>query len=179
MKKKIGLMLLVVVFICSVAMPAMAATSTATAAKKAYKTFLGKRTVSASKVIDIDGNGIPELLMAGNSGGGWYYALCTYNKSTKKVVVLKKVGAGKNYPACFMYNTSKKQVYFNQESTGGANEVIVKVSGTKVTTSATFKSTRNYPKFTYTYKVNGKKVSEKTWTSKRKTALKGFKTFMK
>lgn len=177
LKKKICLFFLAAVLICSNTMPAMAASAAYTAATKAYKTYMSKRSVFGSKIVDVDKNGIPELLMQCNYSGKWYYTLCTYNKKTKKVVILKKVEAGKDFPECLQYNVSKKQVYFNQSSTGGAKEIIVKVNGTKISTVSTFQSIRNYPGFTYTYKVNGKKVSYNTWSQKRTAARKGFKNY--
>ncbi|MDO4339872.1 MAG: hypothetical protein Q4C91_17550 [Eubacteriales bacterium] len=175
MKKKTGLILLILVLVFSNTMPAMAASASYTAASKAYKTYMSKRSVNGSKIVDVDKNGIPELLMKCKYNGYWYYTLCTYNKSTRKVVVLKRVSFGKDYPACFQYNTSKKQVYFNQESTGGMIETVFKVNGTKVSKVISFRSMRNYPGFTYTYQVNGKKVSYNTWSKKRTSTLKGFK----
>lgn len=178
MKKKIGMLFLIMILVFSNTMPAMAASAVYTAATKAYKTYMSKQTVNGSKIVDIDKNGVPELLMKCQYKGTWYYTLCTYNKSTRKVVVLKRAAFGKDYPACFRYNTSKKQVYFNLESTGGMMETIVKVNGTKVSKVIAFQSLRNYPGFTYTYKVNGKKVSKSTWSKKRTAALKGFKNYI-
>lgn len=179
MKKRISLFFLVMVLVFTNTMPVMAASAKYTAAAKAYKKYMSKRSVYGSKIVDVDKNGIPELLMQCNYKGKWYYTLCTYDKRTKKVAVLKKVMAGKDYPAAFRYNVSKKQVYFCQESTGGSKEIIVKVKGKKVSTVATYQSKRKYPGFSYTYKRNGKKVSQKTWSKKRKAALKGFKNYRK
>lgn len=177
MKKRISLFFLVLVLIFSNTMPVMAATKTYKAAEQAYKKYLKKKSVHGSKIVDVDKNGVPELLTECRVNGRWYYMLCTYNKKTKKVVVLKKVMVGKDFPESFRYNVSKKQVYFNQSSTGGAKETIVKVKGTKISTVKTFQSIRKYPGFSYTYKVNGKKVSYNTWKKKRAAATKGFKNY--
>lgn len=177
MKKKLCALFLIFVLVFTCTMPAAAATSTYKAAVTAYGKYMKGKSVGEKKIVDVDKNGVPELLMDAKFNKTQCFALCTYNKKTKKVVLLKKVPVGKYYPDCLKYNTSKKQVYFNQSSTGGAKETIVRVKGTKISTVTTFQSLRNYPGFTYTYKVKGKKVGNSTWSKARNSAMKGFKSY--
>lgn len=160
-KKRIFVMLLSLCMIVLLAAPAAAGTSAkAAAAKKAYTDYMKKRSVTYYRLTDLDKNGVPELLLCENYG---VYKLCTYNSKTKKVIVRKETFDKWWNPENFRYNLSKNRVLLTGASTGGATFTIVKVQGLNIKTIRTLESRRNYPGFSYTYYVNKKKVSEKTF----------------
>lgn len=166
-------MLLSLVMLLNMAapMPVAAASAKATAAKKAYTKYMKKYNVSYYRLTDLDKNGIPELLFAETYGTQY---LCTYNYKTKKVVKLKSAYDKWMNPENFCYNTSKNRVLLSGVPSHGAELTVVRVKGTKLVTIRTLESRRNND-YTYSYYVNKKKVSEKTYNKYRDEIYKVLK----
>lgn len=183
-KRMVSLFLLVVLsvgLIAGTAAPAQAA-SAATKAKQKYKSYVTKKNGSyrMASCIDIDGNGIPELLYqdwstTSTSGKNYVY---TYNKSTKKMIKLASLDSGKGGSSYApYYNKKKHMVALPFFTTGDGKYVFYKVSGTKMTKDSTYYAKRYYAGRTnkWKYTINGKKVSQSAYNKKLKAKLKGYK----
>ena len=152
--KQLFLVSLCAIFLCGFSMNISAA-SVKDTAKTQYKSFISKYNVGGYAIADIDQNGIPELCYYNQSSSK--HCVMTYNKNTKKMQVLCSMPMGKN--CCGFYSTKSHQVALVTANTGGAYWKIYKISGTKATLVKTYRSSRQYPGFTYIYKKNNSKIS--------------------
>ncbi|MDO5548902.1 MAG: hypothetical protein Q4F79_10500 [Eubacteriales bacterium] len=176
-KRVVSLFLLVALsvgLIAGTAAPAQAA-SAATKAKQKYKSYVTKKNGSFqyAKIIDIDGNGIPELLYndwSNTSTSGKTYVY-TYNKSTKKMVKLKSMYFGKGYAP--YYNKKKHMVVLTFFTTRDGKYAFYKVSGKKITKDSTYYAKRGATG-AWKYTINGKKVSQSTYSKKLNAKMKGY-----
>ncbi len=135
-------------------MDAQAAPSKKTVTK-AYKKYVSENSITKYKQVDIDGNGIRELLYRDVS---WNVGVCTYNSKKKKVVKIKSVAVGKAEPKIY-YNKSKKSFFLIHADTGGYECYAIRLKGTKKTTKRKMLYTNGKFK-KVRYKINGKKVSQ-------------------
>ncbi len=127
-------------------------------AKKKYDKYIESHDLASSVIVDIDKNGIPELLCFKRSNLKAY--AFTYNKKTKKMVKLCSRSSGKGYGS--YYSVKKKQVVLCSSNTGGSSWYVYKISGTKAKLVKKCVSTRKGVG-SFTYKINSKRVSQKTW----------------
>lgn len=122
---------------------------------KAYKKYASRNDITKFKQVDIDGNGIREMLYRDVS---WNIGVCTYSAKKKKVVKIKEISAGKASPVIY-YNKSKDAFFMVHADTGGYEGYAIRLRGTKkktlrkmIHTNGKFKKRR--------YRINGKKVSQ-------------------
>lgn len=174
--KQVCCILLAVMLCISMSVPTMAASAKYNAAVASYRQLINQSS-GRYKVIDLDGNGVPELIVYNSSR--WANQVYTYNTSTGKKKCLKTVPVGKSYNARAQYSKSKHQVAFYTSNTGGNTIYIYTVKGLKVTKSleAEYLNGR-YGRFDSAYrmgyKINGKRVSLSIYNKKVTAALKGF-----
>lgn len=174
--------MLTLILCISCSVPAMAATAKYKQASKAYQTWLRKNTRSGAlsyDIIDLDGNGIPELLVSGHESN---YTACTsyiftFDIKKNKMVKLKSCVLGKAHGNQVYYNTKSQMFTLSTANTGGSTLWFYKWNGKKITKVATYDYSNS--KFTNSrtpeYKINGKKYSQSTFSSKLNNALRGFK----
>ncbi|MDO4299270.1 MAG: hypothetical protein Q4C59_12480 [Lachnospiraceae bacterium] len=162
--------------------PAAAVTANYTRASKAYKAWLKKMTSGQYNsleydIVDLDGNGIPELMASGYSKEGPYSYVYTYDAKKGKMVRLKKLGLGRIMGSGITYKKSKKMFIIMSSDTARSRIWFYKVKGTKITKAAVyeFRSLTQYPKGP-NYLINNKKCSQSTYTKKIKNAQKGFRS---
>ena len=122
------------------------------------------------KVIDIDRNGVPELMY--NYHGN--KMLFTYNKRTRKVVRVKYMASQSQYNAPMYYNSKKKMfVMVSSDNYGNQTYRFFKLSGTKVSNKGTCSCTNNAYGRTV-YRVKGKIVTRSKYNRQVKIMLKGY-----
>lgn len=174
-RKRLGCLALTAMLLCSATIPSFAANNKAAAARASYRAYI--RQVSdgelAYKIVDVDGNGIPELIIHGS--GFLENEVYTYRYSDRKRIKLKGVKYGKGYAMKLKYNTKKHQVEIPRGDTGGYIIRFYKVKGTKLSQIKKFeyRNSKHYKK--YGFFVDGKKVSEKSFNKKYNAATKGFR----
>ena len=117
--------------------------------------------------MDIDKNGIPELLCSSLHKENRLY---TYDYSKKKMVLLVKSDLGRNWPnsEIMMYNTSKKTVEILFMDTKKSIRKFYQLKGTKLKTIKTYE-------WGSVCKINGKKCSRSTYSKKLNKDLKSYK----
>ena len=151
------------------ATPAAAKTISKSTLKKVYKSWLIKHDYdldySTLTFVDIDKNGVIEAICQGNSIDA---CLLTYNKSKRKVVIVKRGTEGKVYSP-FSYNKKKHMFASCGASRWDEWATFYKLKGKKAIQK----------KYFYTdyevYKVNGKNVSAASYQRQFEAAKKGFK----
>lgn len=148
------------IFILAFSMTASAA-STSDIAKKQYRSFLSKNNIGGHAIVDIDANGIPELIYFNNST--WKNVVMTYDKSAKKMKVLCSMASGKGY-GCY-YSYKNRQVALSTGSTGGSTWKIYKISGTRATLSVTYTCKHGGIGSKWVCTKNGKSISSTTFTN--------------
>lgn len=146
-------------------------------AVKKYKKYL-KNKNGTYEIVDIDKNGIPELLFHNDSTADHY--VFTYDRKNKKMIKIRQQVSGKAYYMPVMYNAKKHQVNFRSGATQAyTGDIIYKISGKKAKKVIKFESycEKNWQKHTshMVYLINGKKKNYKTYNKKYKKYLKGFK----
>lgn len=111
----------------------------------AYKKRIAKNASGLSKnprykKVDLDGNGIKELLVHNGCGMVVY----TYSKKKGKAIRLAKMGdegglgKGNNWP--LYYSKKKHRVLIGYQNTGGVYWKLVKIKGTKAKTLKRYSS---------------------------------------
>lgn len=151
--------------------PTMAASAKYNAAVASYRSYVrGKR--GNYKIVDIDGNGIPELIMHNCSWG--LNEVRTYNPKTRKNIRLGSIGYGKGYNMVMKYSRKCHTVMLSNYNTGGAMYYIYKIKGTKST--RVVKAEAFNGKFDSGYKINGRKVSHSTYNRMINKYMKNSKT---
>ena len=152
--------------------------ATKTSTLKAYKTLATGRYKKyidglydcKYKIIDVDKNGIPELLI--KDFDNWEVRAYTYNPTSSKMVKLKTLRYGKG--GILEYNTTTHYLGFVTGDTGGYTEYIYKLSGVKLKKVTTIKFCNG--KFEKEgYKINKKRVSTKKYKKYYKKRIKSFK----
>lgn len=138
-----------------------------TLATEKYKNYVKNLWNCKYKIIDVDKNGIPELLI--KDSDNYKVIAYTYNSKSNKMVKIKSLSFGKG--GMLKYNTKSHCLSFVTADTGGFREYIYKLSGTRLKAVRTI--TYNNGKFgKQGYKIKKKKIS----SSKYKKYLKGFKS---
>lgn len=165
--KKLSLIVFILVLSMLCAVPVCAAPS-AKIVENAYSVYRRKRGVTNYKLVDIDKNGIKEMLFITSE---YRIGVCSYSKAKKKVVKLASVNMGKYYPYVY-YNKGKKQFALSNADTGGARYWVYKVSGAKAKRVKTLKSARQYPSFNYKFYINGKRKSQAAFERAYRKILK-------
>lgn len=177
MKKKLRKLFCVVlaVMLCmGTAAPVMAASGDQAIAIAKYKAYL-KKNKGWYSMIDIDGNGIPELIIHNRTK--MRNELYTYSPSAKRTVCLKYMGWGKDWMKP-KYSRTLHTVLFPISDTGGYKWYAYQVSGTKAklvlrTEYINGRHARLGSKYKKGYKVNGKRVSKATYSAKMATVAAG------
>lgn len=174
--KQLVCILLAVLLCIPAAAPVSAASAKYTRAEKAYKKWISKNQVVHYDIVDIDGNGIPELLAA-NYGESRVY---TYHNGKKKMVLLKKIDSGRagmSGASAITYNCKKKTFTLLTGSTADATKYVYSVKNRKASKELTL--TYDYGRYTAsrkpTYYKNGKKVSRSTYKKALKTTTKKYR----
>jgi len=122
MKKKAAAAMIVLAMAGTAGTPAtVSALSKKEQAMNAYKNFLNRHT-GKSAIVDLDKNGVPELVY---SEPMLYGAVYTYNVKKGKRVCLKKVRYGKD--GYIGYHKKKKMFVLCNSDTGGGRYVFFKV----------------------------------------------------
>ena len=154
--------------------PVQANATVSSDAKAAYQKKMNNYSSSTKyKIIDIDKNGIPELLVADYMEP----TVFTYNKKSGKI---KKLMAGFSYDTIY-YSTRKHMAVVINHGSGWTWYKFYKISGLKAKKKAIYKYQKVYvqsggkSKNYWKYTINGKKVSLKKIRSRLKKALKGYK----
>ena len=157
--KQLCCILLTVILCTGMTVPAMAASSRYyNAAVSSYRNYMrGKR--GSYRIVDVDGNGIPELLMHNSSAG--INEVRTYNPRTRRNVCVGSIGYGKGYNLPIKYSRKCHTVMVCNANTGGNIYYIYKINGTKAT--RVVKAERFNGKFQRGYRINGRKVSGTTY----------------
>ena len=169
--KQLCCILLTVILCMGMTVPVMAASSKYNAAVSSYKKYMrGKR--GSYKIVDVDGNGIPELLMHNSSAG--INEVRTYNPKTRKNVRVGSIGYGKGYNLPIKYTRSCHTVMVCNANTGGSEYYIYKIKGTKAT--RVVRAERFNGKFKSGYAINGRKVSYSTYNKTINRYMKNAKT---
>lgn len=176
--KKLCCILVVFVLCFSIPVPVMAASAKYNAAVSCYKKYIGKNS-GTYRIIDLDSNGIPELVMHNKSN--YCNEVFTYNTSTRKMKCLKSIGMGKGYNMRVQYSKGKHQVVLPTASTGGSIIYIYTVKGQKISKvlEAEYingRFERFGSEYRLGYKINGKRVSLSTYNKKLAAATKGFQS---
>lgn len=150
-----------IMMLCLLLLPATVnAASAKSKAKKEYKTFIAHKNCDY-KIVDVDGNGIPELLMK-YRGLNLVYG---YNKKQGKMVQLISSDSGRyqDSTASIFYSKKYHKVGISCGYFGGQEIKFYKISGKKAKLKSTYESYRG------SYTINGSSVSEDTFNSKLNT----------
>lgn len=179
MKKKLRALcciLLALVLTFGISAPASAAASARyQAAVKAYHAFLARRS-GPHAIADIDGNGIPELMLFYNYTNYVY----TYNYSARKMVGLSALPVGKGYNLRVKYNTKSHRYALSTANTGGSCTYIFQLKGQKAVRVHKFQyyNAKSYNPFCGGL-INGKRVRTSTYNILLNRMLQGYKTLPK
>lgn len=148
-------------------------------AETAYKDWLRKQNhsawISRYEIADIDGNGIPELMVTG-------YAfdvastVYTYDTRTSKMKKLVSAYLGRASNGLF-YNPAKKMFYLVSSTTTDLIYTVYKYSDGKLkkTDKYSYHVDKMSAKWKTTYKISGKKYTQAKWNSKWKKASRGYR----
>lgn len=154
------------------------ANSNAQIAENYYYLYLSQTALSGSNeydsdcydIVDINGDKIPELLLAKQSGTTYLY---TFDFSTYRLRELKSRPLGKMKVDMY-YSKKKHLVCFIQGDTGGKTYTVFKYKGKKV--KKQYKLTWYNGRYTKEgYKYNGKRISQSKGERKEKNITKKFK----
>ena len=159
--KKIFTLILFLCMAVLMTLPASAAKKakprTIAKANAAYESYVAEKGIKKAEYVDIDGNGINELLAMFPD---YKYGVCTYNIGKKKVVCLKRVSIGKYFTCPIYVDTKNSQFTLTRSSTAGTVYTTWKLSGSKVTRVTQISSLRNGGAGSpYISRENGKIIS--------------------
>lgn len=155
--KKLGCIILSVFMCFTTTVPTMAASSAYRAAVSSYMNYMRGKT-GYYKIIDVDGNGIPELIANNRTRGYNYNEIQTYNPQTKRNIRVAKIGYGKGQNMPFKVSRTCHTVMLPNGNTGGMLYSIYKINGTSA--KEIVKAECFNGKFQKGYAINGKKVSK-------------------
>lgn len=176
--RKLCCIMLATMMCVTMSVPVMAASAKYNAAVAAYQKYL-KSNSGNTWLADIDGNGVPELIMHNTTTHA--NEVHTYNTKTKKRKCLVRKDYGRGYDSPIKYSRSKHTVLVTQADTGGYTTYIYKVKGAKATRVAKAeyingRFARFSTQYRQGYKINGKSVTKKTFNNKIKSLMKKSKT---
>ena len=170
MKKKLRKLLcilLTAVLCLGIAVPASATSSKYSAATNAYYSYMRGKS-GYYKIVDIDKNGVPELLI--NDRSKTANEIYTYNTKTRRIVRLGSIMYGKGYRMPIYYSRTSHTAMICNANTGGQTYYLYKINGTRATRLVNGEVYNG--KFQSGYSINGRKVSRTTF---RKTIRKYMK----
>ena len=145
-------LLLVSCFILSSSISAAPSKKTVTLA---YRSYCAQNKYKAVKQLDIDGNGIRDLVYQNHAN----YGVCTYDSKTKKVIKLASADMGRSYGQGKLYYR-KGYFFLYHLDTQSYTFYRYRIKGKKITNTKTFHADlRNYR-----YYVNGRPVSNRLFT---------------
>lgn len=124
--KKLGCIILSVFMCFTTTVPTMAASSAYRAAVSSYMNYMRGKT-GYYKIIDVDGNGIPELIANNRTRGYNYNEIQTYNPQTKRNIRVAKIGYGKGQNMPFKVSRTCHTVMLPNGNTGGMLYSIYKI----------------------------------------------------
>ena len=153
MKKRIGILLFLMLLLL-IAVPVSAKPSKSTV-KKAYQTYRIKKGIHQYKLVDVDKNGVQDMLYCKDERMG----VCSYKTSKKKVVLVKRAPMTGKAPLTLYYNKSKHYFGWCQGDTGGGKYTIYKLKGTKAKSAIAIKWANGRLQPAY-WKKNGKNISK-------------------
>ena len=152
-RKRIGILLFMLMLLL-IAVPVSAKPAKSTV-KKAYQTYRIKKGINQYKLVNIDKNGILDMIYCKDERMG----VCSYKASKKKVVLVKRAPMTGKAPLTVYYNKSKHYFGWCQGDTGGGKYTIYKMEGTKAKSTISIKWANG--KFEPAYqKLNGKNISD-------------------
>ena len=96
-------LILFAILACLCAAIPVSAKPSANTVKNAYEKYKSKKGIYRSLYVDIDKNGIVDMIYTRNGALG----VCSYSSSQKKVVKVKEVAGTGKAPSKVYYNTSK------------------------------------------------------------------------
>lgn len=172
--KQLLCVMLAVMLCMSAAAPVMAANRNQAIAIAKYKSYL-KKNKGRYSMVDIDRNGIPELVLHNTTK--MRNELFTYSPKLKRTVCLKCQYWVKN-KAMPKYSVSSHTVVFPASDTGGHSYFAYRVSGTKAklvlrTEYINGRFVRFGSQYRKGYKVNGKRVSRAVYSAKLASVSRG------
>lgn len=137
------------------------AQTSAAKAKSKYSSFVKKNRINSYKVVDIDKNGIPELLYFDSKT--LKQVVSSYNAKTGKMVTLCSSKTGKICDIYYKVSAHKVVLRFN--STGDNNFYVYQVKGLKAVRTGTYIATRGSNRV-WKRTINGKRVSDNVYWNK-------------
>ena len=152
-RNQIGILLFMLILLL-VAVPVSAKPSKATV-KKSYETYRIKKGIYQYKLVDIDKNGILDMIYCKDERMG----VCSYKSSKKKVVLVKRAPMTGKAPLTVYYNKSKHYFGWCQADTGGGKYAIYKLKGTRAKSAIMIKWANGRLQPAY-HKKNGKSISD-------------------
>lgn len=134
MKRKLYYPVLSAAICAGLLFPAIGAIAATDPARACYSDYLNRNLATRYNsygydIVDINGDGTPELLFTQMIGGKSY--LYTYNAATNTMKKLKAAKLGKSSPIMY-YSTKKHQVCFVQGDTGGYSYTVWQYKGKKI-----------------------------------------------
>ena len=163
-------LILFAILACLCAAIPVSAKPSASTVKNAYDKYKSKKGISCSLYVDIDKNGIVDMIYTRNGALG----VCSYSSSKKKVVKVKEVAGTGKAPSKVYYNTSKHYFGWCTGSTGGGDYYIYKLKGTTATRKIHLKWRNQKGGGPYN-KLNGKTISDAEF-DKQKNKIWNYKS---
>ena len=163
-------LILFAILACLCAAIPVSAKPSANTVKNAYDKYKSKKGISRSLYVDIDKNGIVDMIYTRNGALG----VCSYSSSIKKVVKVQEVAGTGKAPSKVYYNTSKHYFGWCSGSTGGGDYYIYKLKGTTATRKIHLKWRNQKGGGPYN-KLNGKPISDAEF-DKQKNKIWNYKS---
>ena len=163
-------LILFAILACLCAAIPVSAKPSANTVKNEYEKYKSKKGIYRSLYVDIDKNGIVDMIYTRNGALG----VCSYSSSKKKVVKVKEVAGTGKAPSKVYYNTSKHYFGWCTGSTGGGDYYIYKLKGTTATRKIHLKRRKQKGGGPYN-KLNGKTISDAEF-DKQKNKIWNYKS---
>ena len=163
-------LILFAILACLCAAIPVSAKPSANTVKNAYDKYKSKKGIYRNLYVDIDKNGIVDMIYTGNGALG----VCSYSSSIKKVVKVQEVAGTGKAPSKVYYNTSKHYFGWCSGSTGGGDYYIYKLKGTTATRKIHLKWRNQKGGGPYN-KLNGKTISDAEF-DKQKNKIWNYKS---
>ena len=150
------------------------AASNASKAKAKYEAYIEKNKsgIYQYKIVDIDKNKIPELIVIRYDKAKTY--VYSYDTKKKAMVAVKTVSYGRGYGA--WYNTSKHYVTISKGSTTDFTYTVYKIKGKKASKVTYFSGSYNVKTGKWKYKYKKKSISTAKFKSYYKKYVTNYKT---
>ena len=128
-----------------------------------YQNFRVSRGISRYKIVDIDGNGIVDMLYRKQDGLG----VATFNHHTGRVVTVKEIATTGDGALKIYYKPGKRYFAWAYQDGTGGRYILYKMYGTKAARNMTLQW-KNYTVGGPTYLMNSKTVSRKMGDNRKK-----------